>query len=169
MNIKVDGLTELAGQLEKLKRTSQGRDVQAALLEGANLISAQARANAPIAPYPTNYRGRQIAPGGLRKALQSASGRKHQNFLQAYAYALKHVAPHAHLIEFGTKAHTIVPKDKKRLMFGNQYKRFAKMVRHPGSRPIPFFRDAIRSQRGRVKRLLESKVKAAFDALGRTA
>lgn len=169
MNIKIQGLVELAGQLEKLKQTAQGRDVQAALLDGANLVSGQARANAPIAPYATNYRGTQIAPGGLRKSLEAASGRKHTNFLQAYAYALKRAAPHAHLVEFGTKAHTIFPKDKKRLLFGNQFKRFATMVRHPGSRPIPFFRDAIRSQRGRVKRLLESKVKAAFDALGRTA
>jgi len=159
LNIKIEGLTELAGQLEKLKKTAQGAEVRAALLDGANLISDAAKARAPVAPYATNYRGRAIAPGGLKRSL----------FLQAYAYTLKQAAPHAHLVEFGTKAHTVTPKDKKFLMFGNLFKRFAKKVQHPGSRPIPFFRDAIRAQRNNVKRLLEARVKAAFDALGRAA
>lgn len=167
--MKIEGLTELAGQLEKLKNTATGNDVRAALLDGANLISQAARARAPIAPYATNYRGTQIAPGGLRRSLQSAAGRAHKTFLQAYAFALRFIAPHAHLVEFGTKAHMIAPKNKKRLVFGNRFKRFALKVQHPGSREIPFFRDAIRSQRNNVKRLLEQRVKAAFDALARTA
>ena len=169
MNIKIEGLTELAGQLDKLKQTAQGAEVRAALLDGATLISDAAKTRAPRAPYPTNYRGRFIAPGGLKKSLSAAAGRQFKNFLQAYAFSVKSAAPHAHLVEFGTKAHTITPKSKKFLMFGNLFKRFARKVQHPGSRPIPFFRDAIRAQRNNVKRLLESRVKAAFDALGRTA
>jgi HK97 gp10 family phage protein len=169
LNIKIEGLTELAGQLEKLKKTARGDEVRAALLDGANLISDAAKARAPVAPYATNYRGRAIAPGGLKRSLAAAAGRQFKTFLQAYAYTLKQAAPHAHLVEFGTKAHTVTPKDKKFLMFGNLFKRFAKKVQHPGSRPIPFFRDAIRAQRNNVKRLLEQRVKAAFDALGRAA
>jgi HK97 gp10 family phage protein len=169
LKIKIEGLTELAGQLEKLKKTAQGAEVRAALLDGANLISDAAKARAPVAPYATNYRGRAIAPGGLKRSLSAAAGRQFKNFLQAYAYTLKNAAPHAHLVEFGTKAHTVTPKDKKFLMFGNLFERFAKKAQHPGSRPIPFFRDAIRAQRNAVKRLLESRVKAAFDALGRAA
>lgn len=169
MNIKIEGLTELAGQLEKLKKTAQGAEVRAALLDGATLVSEAAKARAPVAPYATNYRGRSIAPGGLKKSLWAAPGRKFKDFLQAYAFSLKFTAPHAHLVEFGTKAHTITPKNKKFLMFGNLFKRFAKKVQHPGSRPIPFFRDAIKAQRNNVKRLLEQRVKAAFDAIGRAA
>ena len=169
MNIKIEGLTELAGQLEKLKQTAQGAEVRAALLDGANLISEAAKARAPVAPYATNYRGRAIAPGGLKRSLSAAAGRQFKNFLQAYAFAFAKTAPHAHLVEFGTKAHTVTPTDKKYLMFGNLFKRFAKKTQHPGSRPIPFFRDAIRAQRNNVKRLLEARVKAAFDALGRAA
>ena len=169
MNIKIEGLTELAGQLEKLKKTAQGAEVRAALLDGANLITDAAKARAPVAPYATNYAGRSIAPGGLKRSLFAAAGRQFKTFLQAYAFSLKKAAPHAHLVEFGTKAHTIIPENKKFLMFGNLFKRFAKKVQHPGSREIPFFRDAIRAQRNNVKRLLESRVKAAFDALGRTA
>lgn len=169
MKIKVEGMVELAGQLEKLKKTAHGEEVRAALLDGANLISDAARARAPIAPYATNYAGRSIAPGGLRKSLAAAAGRQFKTFLQAFAFSLKKAAPHAHLVEFGTKAHTIVPENKKFLVFGNLFKRFAKKVQHPGSREIPFFRDAIKAQRNNVKRLLESRVKAAFDALGRAA
>jgi len=169
LNIKIEGLTELAGQLEKLKKTAQGAEVRAALLDGANLISDAAKARAPVAPHATNYRGRAIAPGGLKRSLAAAAGRQFKTFLQAYAYTLKQAAPHAHLVEFGTKAHTVNPKNKKFLMFGNLFKRFAKKTQHPGSRPIPFFRDAIRAQRNNVKRLLEFRVKAAFDALGRAA
>lgn len=169
MNIKIEGLTELAGQLEKLKKTAHGDEIRAALVDGANLISDNARARAPIAPYATNYKGQAIAPGGLKRSLLAAAGRQFKTFLQAFAFSLKKAAPHAHLVEFGTKAHAIAPKNKKVLMFGNAFKRFAKNVQHPGSREIPFFRDAIRAQRGNVKRLLESRVKAAFDALGRAA
>lgn len=169
LKIKVEGMTELAGQLEKLKKTAHGEQVRAALLDGANLISDAARARAPIAPYATNYRGTAIAPGGLKKSLAAAAGRQFKTFLQAFAFSLKKAAPHAHLVEFGTKAHAITPENKKFLMFGNLFKRFAKKVQHPGSREIPFFRDAIKAQRNNVKRLLESRVKAAFDALGRAA
>ena len=170
MNIKIEGLTELAGQLEKLKKTAQGAEVRAALLDGANLISDAAKARAPVAPYATNYRGRAIAPGGLKRSIAAAAGRQFKTFLQAYAYTLRQAAPHAHLVEFGTKTHKIKPKTKKRLLFGNNgFFISSKGVTHPGSRPIPFFRGAIRAQRNNVKRLLESRVKAAFDALGRTA
>lgn len=167
-NIKIEGLEDLAGQLEKLKHTAQGKDVQQALVDGAELIRNAARTNSPTAPYPTYYKGRMIAPGGLKASLMASTGRKFKNFLQAYAFALKNRAPHAHLVEFGTKPHAIVAK-KKAMVFGNRFRRFTRKVMHPGSREIPFFRNAIKQQRNAVKRLLESKVKAAFDALAKTA
>ena len=168
-NIKIEGLTELAGELDKLKATARGHEVRAALLEGADLIRDQVRANAPIAPYATYYRGRYIAPGGLRRSLKSSPGRQFKNFLQAYAFSLKFVAPHAHLVEFGTKPHRILPAKGGFLKFGNRFKRFARAVNHPGAREQPFFRNAVRQTRNRVKTLLELHVKRAFDALGKAA
>lgn len=166
--IKIEGLTELAGQLEKLKAIPQGQAVRQALLDGAELITRHAAANAPIAPTATHYRGKMIAPGGLRRSLQSAPGRSFKNFLQAFAFSLRKFAPHSHLVEFGTKAHTIVPDKKKVMKWGNPAI-FARKVSHPGAKETPFFRKAISSQRGAIKRLLESRIKAAFDALGRAA
>lgn len=168
-HIRIEGLEELTQDMEKLKRLPQGRAVQSALLEGAEIVSRQARANAPVAPYPTYYQGRYIAPGGLRASLSAAAGKAYKNFLQAFAYTLKVRAPHAHLVEFGTKQHAIRPKNKKILKFGNRAIRWAKQVTHPGSRTIPFFTKAISQTRNRIKRLLEGRVKAAFDALWRAA
>lgn len=169
VTIKVEGMVELAGMLEKVKATAQGHEVRAALLEGADMVRFAAVARAPIAPYPTNYKGRQIAPGGLRRSLMAAPGRQVKSFLQAFTFALKRLAPHAHLVERGTKAHVIVPKNKKWLKFGNRFTAFAKSVSHPGSRAQPFFSDAVRSQRNRIKKMLETRVKAAFDAIARAA
>ena len=182
--IKIEGLTELAGQLEKLKAIPQGQAVRQALLDGAQLIERHAAANAPIAPTATHYRGKMIAPGGLRRSLQSAPGRSFKTFVQAYAFSLRKFAPHSHLVEFGTKAHTIT--GRMRFLRGKQAESaatrigifarqavskyvFARKVSHPGAKETPFFRKAISSQRGAIKRLLESRVKAAFDALGRAA
>ena len=163
MKIKIEGLTELAGQLEKLKTIPQGAALQQALLEGAELIARQARANAPIAPPGSEGRG------FLRKSIRTSPGRQFSNFLQSFAYTFRNAAFYAHMVEFGTKPHVIVPNVKKMLKFGRVFTAFSKKVRHPGSREIPFFRNAIRTQRGAVKRLLEAKVKAAFEALGRAA
>ena len=164
MKIKIEGLTELAGQLEKLKTIPQGVALRQALLEGAELIARQARANAPIAPPGSEGRG------FLRRSIRASSGREFKNFIQSFAYTFKTAAFYAHMVEFGTKPHIIAAKAKKKMLkFGRAFTAFAKKVQHPGSRPIPFFRDAIRTQRGAVKRLLEAKVKAAFEALGRAA
>ena len=163
MRIKVDGLEDLAAQLEKLKTIPEGVALRQALFEGAELIARQARANAPIAPPGSEGRG------FLRRSIRASSGRQFKNFIQSFAYTFKTAAFYAHMVEFGTKPHIIAAKAKKMLKFGRAFTAFAKKVQHPGSRPIPFFRDAIRTQRGAVKRLLEAKVKAAFEALGRAA
>jgi len=59
-------------------------------------------------------------------------------------------------VEFGTKPHDIVPKNKKALKFkGVGGTVFAKKVRHPGTRPNPFISNTIRNKLGDiiVKRL----------------
>lgn len=52
------------------------------------------------------------------------------------------MAEHALFVEFGTKPHIIVPKEKKALKWksgGSDV--FAKKVYHPGTRPQPFIRN----------------------------
>jgi hypothetical protein len=177
--IKVEGMDHLAGQLKRVMATAQGQELQAALLAAAEEIRGEAARRAPIAPYPTRQNGREIAPGGLRASLKAAAGRKYKTFLQAFTFTLAKLAPHAHLVHFGTKPHAIVPgqgKSKKMKIAGRAFawlSRVGDQVRtkvfHPGSRPNPFLADAVKAKRRSIKKLLETRVKAAFDALGRAA
>lgn len=111
--IKVEGMDHLAGQLKRVMATAQGQELQAALLAAAEEIRGEAARRAPIAPYPTRQNGREIAPGGLRASLKAAAGRKYKFFLQAFTFTLAKLAPHAHLVHFGTKPHAIVPGQGK--------------------------------------------------------
>lgn len=177
--IKIEGMDHLAGQMKRVVATAEGQQLQAALLEAAQEIRAEAARRAPIAPYATRQNGRDIAPGGLRASLKAAAGRKYKFFLQAFTFTLARLAPHAHLVHFGTKPHAIIPgqgKKKKMRIAGRAFawlSRVGDQVRtkvfHPGSRPNPFLADAVKAKRRAVKALLEARVKAAFDALGRAA
>ncbi len=54
-------------------------------------------------------------------------------------------------VEFGTPPHLIKPKDKQALKFKAGGKEvFAKIVRHPGTRPNPFIRNTIRNKVGQI-------------------
>lgn len=177
--IKVEGMEHLVGQMKRVVATAEGQQLQAALLEAAQEIRAEAARRAPIAPYATRQNGRDIAPGGLRASLKAAAGRKYKFFLQAFTFTLAKMAPHAHLVHFGTKPHAIVPgqgKSRKMRIAGRAFawlSRVGDQVRtkvfHPGSRPNPFLADAVKAKRRSIKKLLETRVKAAFDALGRAA
>jgi hypothetical protein len=177
--IKVEGMEHLVGQMKRVVATAEGQQLQAALLEAAQEIRAEAARRAPIAPYATRQNGRDIAPGGLRASLKAAAGRKYKFFLQAFTFTLAKMAPHAHLVHFGTKPHAIVPgqgKSRKMRIAGRAFawlSRVGDQVRakvfHPGSRPNSFLADAVKAKRRQVKALLEARVKAAFDALGRAA
>jgi len=59
------------------------------------------------------------------------------------------IVDYAYFVEFGTPPHIIKPKDKKALKFkaGNGQV-FAKVVKHPGTRPNPFIRNTIRNKLG---------------------
>jgi len=173
--IKVEGMDHLAGQLKRVMATAQGQELQAALLAAAEEIRAEAARRAPIAPYPTRQNGRDIAPGGLRASLKAAAGRKYKTFLQAFTFTLAKLAPHAHMVHNGTKPHWI--RGKKFLRIAGRafawLSRVGDQVRtkvfHPGSRPNPFLADAVKAKRRSIKKLLETRVKAAFDAVGRAA
>ena len=53
-------------------------------------------------------------------------------------------ASYAPFVEFGTKPHVIKPKRRQTLRWATEEGYiFAKLVRHPGSKPYPFFRKAV--------------------------
>ena len=91
-----------------------------------------------LVPRKTGHLGRSIMPGPVGTDT-------------AYVFARTNYAAY---VEFGTRPHTIVPRNKKALRFaaskadarlsgsvrrgGNAV--FAKKVRHPGTKPHPFLR-----------------------------
>ena len=174
MTIGIEGMDQLMVQLKKLQSIPTGQDVKKALLDGAEMIRSQAQNNAPIAPRPTHRKGVDIQPGGLRASFKAAMGKQYKTFLQAFTFTLARLAPHAHLVEFGTKPHTITGKKMK--IHPHAFQWLARLgdqirtkVHHPGSRPNPFFRNAIRSKRSTVRRHIEVAMKQAFEALSRAA
>lgn len=58
---------------------------------------------------------------------------------------------YAFYVEFGTPPHIIRPKNKKALHWKSGGKDiFAKIVRHPGTRPQPFIRNTLRTKFGQI-------------------
>lgn len=175
LGIKVEGMDELVGQMKRVMETAAGQDLENALLDAAREIRGEAARRAPIAPYATKRFGSVEAPGGLRRAIKAAKGRKYKTFMQAFIFTFQKDAPHAAMVHNGTKPHWI--RGKKFLRIAGRafawLSRVGDQVRtkvfHPGSRPNPFLADAVKAKRRQVKALLEARVKAAFDALGRAA
>ena len=173
-NIKIEGLDDLTQQFKKLMATAEGPALQQALLDAAEMLESEVERRAPVAPYATNRFGQVFNPGQLRKSVKSARGRKHKFFLQAYTFTLKDLAPHAYWAESGTKPHVI--SGKKMRIAGRAFAWLERVgdqvrtkVQHPGARPSQFFSKSIKSKRLEIKRLIEVRARAAFEAVARAA
>ena len=175
LGIKVEGMDQLVGQMKRVMQTAAGQDIEEALLEAAREIRGEAERRAPIAAYTTRRFGADRPPGELKKAIRAAKGKKYKTFMQAFTFTFQKDAPHAAMVHSGTKPHWI--RGKKFLRIAGRafawLSRVGDQVRtkvfHPGSRPNPFLADAVKAKRRSIKKLLETRVKAAFDALGRAA
>lgn len=126
-NETIAGGRELDAFLQQLSVKVERNILRSALRAGANVIKDAAKANVPV------------KTGALRKSLQVTTGSKGAT-VTAKLKARGKVAPHAHLVEFGTKPHKIAPKGKKGALAING--NFVGAVSHPGSRPKPFMRPA---------------------------
>lgn len=155
ITIAIPHLREAVGQLKKA-RVEIVEPVQVALLECADLVRDAAERNAPIGET-----------GNLRRAFRSAKGRAQRNFLQAFTFTLSQIAKHAHLVEYGTKPHSIIPKRSGGILAFGKY--FARQVDHPGSKASQFFRRAVRSSRNRVKRTISDAVAKAINQMNAQA
>lgn len=67
---------------------------------------------------------------------------------------------YAFYVEFGTPPHIIKPKDKQSLKFKvGREEVFAKVVRHPGTRPNPFIRNTIRNK---IPKIIQEEILKSF-------
>jgi len=153
VKISIAGLTEAHRKFAHLRGTAAGNEMEEVLLSAAKIIASEAERLAPLGPT-----------GNLKRSFRAAKSRVAKTFLQAFAFTLRPLAPHAHLVEFGTKPHTIMPKKAGALWFG---KYPVRKVEHPGARPVVFFRDAVRNKRSEVRREIEKALKRMVDSAAR--
>jgi HK97 gp10 family phage protein len=142
--VNISGGKQLAEFLNQLPLKIERNIMRSALRAGASVIAKEAKVNAPI------------KSGNLKKSIRTGSNSK-KGYVEAYVAAggkkskdgkLKKGAFYAQFIEYGTAAHLIKPKNKKKLSFiakdGNRVNTFS--VNHPGLQAKPFMRPALDSK-----------------------
>lgn len=103
------------------------------------------------------------------KAIRSGSFKNRTGTLRRSIVARTHSAergtvstdvPYSTHVEFGTKPHTIYPRNKRFLAFKAASGKmvFARKVNHPGSRPYPYMRPAMENNQ---RQILEEYEKVA--------
>lgn len=139
--------------LERVERTAKKRQIaQKAVRAGAKLVQQAAKARAP----------KRKRSGALKRSIgiKAAKGRKGKTLAYAVVGARRKVitrykgrktvpANYAHLVEKGTKPHSLLKRAKGALA---KLKRLAQVKagvgrQHPGAKAKPFLRPALESQR----------------------
>lgn len=137
------GGRQLAEFLQQLPVKVEKNIMRAALRAGAAVIREEAKAQVPI------------DSGALRRSLKVSTNTKNGRITAKLKVGGK-LAPHAHLVEFGTKPHKIKPKRQQALSFGGTV---AREVDHPGARPRPFMRPAFDSHSSEAVAAVAAKVR----------
>lgn len=147
----IGGGRELDDMLRTLAPKIHANIMRSALRAGANEFKKQAQATVPV------------DTGELRRSL-AVSTRSRGGTVTATLKARGKIAPHAHLVEFGTKPHKIAPKGKKgALKIGINV---VGAVSHPGSKPKPFFRPAFDSKASAAIQSTAAKIRERLTAEG---
>lgn len=125
-NETISGGRQLAEFLQRLPVKMEKNVMRAALGAGAAAMRAPAKANVPV------------KSGKLRRSIKVSTSVKN-GWVTAKLKAGGKLAPHAHLVEYGTRPHKILPKKAGALTVGGNVVR---EVDHPGAKPHPFMRPA---------------------------
>lgn len=183
INTKEAGIDRVRHRLIALREAMRLKIVRSALREAGGMIRRDMRAMAP----------REL--GVLRRSIKVRVGsiRGQKNIQYAIVGPSRRVfergrkpTKYAHLIEGGTKKHTIRPKRAKALAIpqtvtarstvysqttgrrrkGKQVsllnRRLVRSVRHPGTRPQPFIKPALDFNRGTVQALIQQRLTRAI-------
>lgn len=128
----IRGGRELAEFLSQLPAKLEQNIMRSALRAGATVIKKEAALNAPV------------DEGDLVRSIR-VSGKARRGSITVSVKVGGKKAPHAMLVEYGTRPHKIEPKDAAALAVGGVAYR---SVDHPGAQPKPFFRPALDSKSG---------------------
>ena len=139
----IRGGRELAQVLSTLAPKLEKNIMRAALRAGAAVIREEAKANVPV------------LEGKLKKSIK-VSAKVKAGKIMASVKVGGRLAPHAHLVEFGTRPHKIEPKNAGALSIAGVAYR---SVDHPGARPNPFFRPALDAKSGDAVAAVAAKIR----------
>ena len=136
INIEIQGKEAFEKTLLALAKALPNNKVEPVMMEGAKVIAAAAKAKAPQGPT-----------GKLKKAVKAKMLKQIGNYPRSAAAAVdRKIAPHAFIIEYGTKP------------------RYQKSGRYTGIGPaIPFFRPAVDANKGRIQHDIITKLGNMID------
>ena len=131
VSCRIDGLQELNSNIQKVIASLSPDEVEPVLLESAEQVADHARANAPEGPT-----------GNLKRSIVAKTLQRRGDAPAPALVAIDfRIAPHAHLVEFGT-AERIGPTGKS-----------------SGIMPAePFFRPAWDSEKGHIVEDIRAKL-----------
>ncbi len=130
IKINTDEIDKFAVELIKLSEESKG-NVQKAIKKSAFNIESQAKKNLAS--------NKSVVTGHLRRSIATKMGD-----LEATIHTSN--VKYAVIVEKGSKAHVIRPKNKKALYWKGA-KRPVKLVNHPGSKAKPYLEPAFESEK----------------------
>lgn len=129
--VRIEGLAELHKLMQELPAKLEANVLRGGMRAGAKVIEAEARRLAPV--------GTGKAAGEMRDSVRT-SVRSRNGKVEATVKAGGKKAWYARLVEFGTAAHLIRPKNRKSLFFAGLAR---EQVNHPGAKKKPFMRPAL--------------------------
>lgn len=154
----VKGLDDLLKVLETLPAKMEQNVMRGALRAGMKEVLAEAKANAAV------------LSGEMRDGLKISTRARNGRVTASIKAKGKH-AYLAHLIEYGTKAHKIFPKNGKALVIRSNSRassgtakrwmniRAAESINHPGIKARPFMRPALDGKAGAALLAMGSYIK----------
>lgn len=147
----ITGGRELDAFLQTLSVKVEKNIMRSALRAGANEFKDEVKANIPV------------DSGDLRRSVKVSTRSKGGRVTASLKIGNK-TAWYARLVEFGTAAHKIAPKDSGGgLLIGGNV---VGAVNHPGARAKPFARPAFDSQAGRALAAVAAQIRKRLTAEG---
>lgn len=144
------GGRELDAMLQSLPVKVERNILRAALRAGAAVFREEAKAKAPV------------DSGALRRSIKVSTNSKKGRVTAKLKVGGK-LAPHAHLVEYGTKPHTITAKQGGGLTVGGNV---VSSVDHPGARPRAFMRPAFDTKPPAAIAAVASKIRERLTTAG---
>ena len=154
-SFELQGMKELDRMLKQLPRSMSKTVMRNTLKKAAKPIQVEAKMNAPVGATG-NLKDSIVISTKLKKGQRRAAMR-----LGEVVMYVGSTAPHAHLVEFGIKPHSIVPKKKN--VLASQDAVFGKSVEHPGTTANPFFRTAWDATKDQAYKILQTEVWKELD------